>query len=195
MKIDIKKADTSLQIVYGEVYAPDLPDVQGGVMSVDEIRKAAHTFLRNNLGHEVDTNHDNDINGAYVVESFIARDDDPIYIPNSWVVGVHVPSETLWAQVLNGQLNGFSMEALVNTNDLVVEIEVPSLLNTTTIEDNSGHTHSVMVRFADDGTFLGGSTSTDEGHAHSITGHTVTDTTDSHTHRFSIMEAVKYAEV
>ena len=103
----IKKADDELQIVYAEVYAPNIPDSQGEFMQPTTIRKMAHSFLAKGFVNQIDTNHDNVTNGSYVVESFIARKNDPDFIEDSWVVGVHVPDSDLWAKIKKGELNGF----------------------------------------------------------------------------------------
>ena len=42
----IRKTDDELQIVYGEVYAPNVPDVHGEFMTPVEVRKMAHRFLQ-----------------------------------------------------------------------------------------------------------------------------------------------------
>ena len=106
----ISKVDAELQIVYGEVYAPDFPDSEGDYMTRETIREMAHTFMRKSLGGNIDVQHSQERSGAYVVESFIARDDDSVFIPGSWVIGVKVPDPELWAQIKSGELNGFSLD-------------------------------------------------------------------------------------
>ena len=89
-RFSLRKCDEELQIVYGEVYAPGFPDSQGDFMTAESIREMAHEFMRKGLVDKIDLNHTQVESGCYVVESFIARDDDTVFIPNSWVLGVHV---------------------------------------------------------------------------------------------------------
>lgn len=189
MECLIRKTDDELQIVYGEVYAPNVPDVHGEFMTPVEVRKMAHLFMTHQLLDKVDTNHDNKVNGSIIVESFIAREDDPIYITEAWVIGMHVPDPAMWEAIKSGEINGFSMEAFVHMREKVIEIEVPDVLGGVTVEAN-GHTHRFSVRFDDEGNFLGGSTATGAGHSHKISRGTITEEANGHTHRYSIAEEV-----
>ena len=81
--IQIKKLDQDEQIVFGEVYAPDFPDSQGDYMSAREIKKMAYNFLQKGNVSNIDTNHSQVPNGSRVVESFIAREGDPIFTPGA----------------------------------------------------------------------------------------------------------------
>ncbi len=189
MECLIRKTDDELQIVYGEVYAPNVPDVHGEFMTPVEVRKMAHLFMTKQLLDQCDTNHDNKLNGSVVVESFIARDDDTIYLSEAWVIGMHVPDSVVWEQIKSGEINGFSMEAFVHMREKVIEIEVPDVLGGVTVEAN-GHSHNFTVRFDDEGNFLGGSTAMGAGHSHKISRGTVTEEASGHTHRYSIAEEV-----
>lgn len=189
MECLIRKTDDELQIVYGEVYAPNVPDVHGEFMTPVEVRKMAHLFMTKKILDQCDTNHDNAVNGSTVVESFIAREDDEIYLSEAWVIGMHVPDSVMWEKIKSGEINGFSMEALVQMKAKVIEIEVPDVLGGVTVEAN-GHSHRFSVRFDDEGNFLGGSTAQDAGHVHKILRGTVTEEAEGHTHRYSIAEEV-----
>ena len=191
----ISKVDAELQIVYGEVYAPDFPDSEGDYMTRETIREMAHTFMRKSLGGNIDVQHSQERSGAYVVESFIARDDDSVFIPGSWVIGVKVPGPELWAQIKSGELNGFSLDGKAMRVDSVVEIDMPDFLRGKT-EATAGHSHSFHVRYDDQGNFLGGMTGPGpDGHVHKILRGTATEDTDGHSHRFSFVEGVLHAQV
>jgi hypothetical protein len=41
--------------------------------------------MRKNALSRIDVQHDRKESGSYVVESFIARDDDSVFIPGAWV--------------------------------------------------------------------------------------------------------------
>lgn len=186
----IRKTDDELQIVYGEVYAPNVPDAHGEFMTPVEVRKMAHEFMRKRILDRIDTNHDNEVNGSTVVESFIAREDDTIYLPESWVIGMHVPDAEMWAAIKSGEINGFSIEALVQMKQKVVEIEIPDVIEGRTAKTED-HDHRFEVRFDDEGNFIGGATSVENGHHHEIRRGTVTEAHDGHTHRYSFAEAVQ----
>jgi hypothetical protein len=193
--VQIKKLDQEEQIVFGEVYAPGFPDSQGDFMTPEEIKKMAYNFLRKGVTANIDVNHSQQQSGSYVVESFIARDDDPIFIPGSWVIGVKIPDQAIWSLVKSGELNGFSLDGLGVRHDTVFEIEMPELLKGET-DDVSGHHHAFTVKFDEAGNFLGGHTSPGpNGHVHQIMRGTVTEKADSHTHRFSFVEGVLNAQV
>jgi hypothetical protein len=183
------------QIAYGEVYAPNRPDAQGEFMTREHIRKMAHDFLRSGKTGEIDMQHNNRvIKGCAVVESFIAEDDDPRYIPGAWVVGVHIPDKEVWGKVVKGELNGFSMEAMVNRHEREVEIEIPPVVQGLTSKSDDGHEHRFYVTYDDNGQFKGGVTDEVNGHSHRISHGTHTNPApDGHTHRFSSVDTIQIA--
>lgn len=183
----IKKTDEELQIVYAEVYVPDVPDAHNEFMSEETIRKMAHGFMAKGFLNQIDTNHDNEVNGSYVVESFIARKGDPDFIAGAWVVGVHVPDVAVWGQIKKGELNGFSVEAFVQKVPRVIELEMPEYVEGGTDVSN-GHSHVFKAFFDEDGALVGGSTNIVDGHTHSIMKGTITEEADGHIHRFSYIE-------
>lgn len=190
MKTDpsiFKKADNEKQIVWAEVYVPNVPDSQGDFMTPDDIEYAAYNFMRAGNLMNIDINHDNRVFGAYVVESFIAREEDKIFIPGAWVVAVHIPDEEVWGMVKNGELNGFSLQALAVPVDEVLELDIPPTIQGVTSED-AGHVHKFTVHFDKDGKFLGGETDEVDGHRHKIVRGTVTEEVDGHKHKFSFVE-------
>lgn len=191
----IKKADEELQIVWGEVYAPGFPDSQGDYMTAETVRKMAYSFMQKSALGSIDTGHTRQTNGSYIVESFIAREGDPVFIPGSWVVGVHVPDTSVWGLVKSGELNGFSLDGMGIRVPTKLEIEMPELLKGET-EEVDGHKHGFIVKFGEDGTFLGGmTTEAEDGHVHEILKGTVTETVMGHAHRFSFLEGVLNAEI
>ena len=175
-------------LVYGEVYAPLRPDSDGDIMDADTIKKMAHDFLRTHKLDQIDVQHDNNLNpGASVVESFIARKGDDTFIEGSWVVGVHIPDADTWNKVKKGEINGFSIEALVTKTPQTLEVELPPVINgiTTKSED---HEHQFFVTFDGNGAFMGGRTNIEKGHFHTIRAGTITDTAQDHNHKFSFVE-------
>ena len=55
----------------------------GDYMSREEIKKMAYGFMKKSALSQIDTNHNQQPNGCYVVESFIARDDEPRVHPGN----------------------------------------------------------------------------------------------------------------
>lgn len=188
--VPFKKSDDDEQIVYGEVYAPGIPDSQGDYMTVETIKMMAHNFMRKGLVNKIDVNHSQQESGSYIVESFIAREDDPIFIPHSWVIGVKIPDIAIWDQVKKGELNGFSLDGYGVRLKTTVELVVPEVLTGAT-DEADGHTHTFYVSYDDEGNFVGGYTSPGpDGHVHSISRGTATDVAGGHSHRFSFVEGI-----
>jgi hypothetical protein len=180
------------QIVYGEVYAPNRPDAQGEFMRRDHIRKMAHDFIRSGKMGQIDVMHGNKVvSGSHVVESFVADDTDTRFLPGSWVVGVHIPDPELWASIKKGDINGFSMEALVTRHDAEVDVEIPPVVTGMTSKADDGHEHKYFVSYDEQGQFKGGFTDTVGGHSHKIIAGTHTQPVNGHTHRFSSVDNVE----
>jgi hypothetical protein len=194
--VAIKKTDAELQVVWGEVYAPGYPDSQGDFMQPASIREMAWGFMKKQALHKIDVQHSQQESGSYIVESFIAREGDPLFIPGAWVVGVKIPELAIWALVKSGELNGFSLDGFGLRTETTLEIELPDSLDGET-DDVAGHRHAFTVRFGAGGAFLGGETGPGpDGHVHKIARGTLTEPAGSvpHSHRFSFVEGVLRAQ-
>ncbi|QIN95166.1 serine protease [Stenotrophomonas phage vB_SmaS_DLP_3] len=193
-QLTIKKADkTYKQMVWAEVYAPNRPDVDGEFMTADEIEKMAYSFIRKGKLDQIDVNHDNKVVSAHIIESFIARKGDPDFIEGAWVVAVHIEDEEAWQMILDGELNGFSMEAMVSKEEVEVTVEIPPVVKGSTTE-NEDHHHEFFVTFDEQGNFLGGMTDVVKGHSHKIIAGTVTEKSEGHSHRFSSVDNIEIIE-
>lgn len=189
----ISKVDEELQIVWGEVYAPNAPDSQGDFMTPEAIRNMAYSFMENMRLRNIDVQHSQTQSGAFIVESFIAREEDPTFIPDAWVIGVKIPDPILWAMVKSGELNGFSLDGFGFRAETEIELVIPDVLTGET-DEVDGHTHKFSVKYDDDGNFLGGVTSPGpDGHVHAIERGTITEDagTPPHHHRFSFVEGIE----
>jgi hypothetical protein len=162
------------RVVFGEVIIPDVPNVYGDFHSRESVRQFAYGFMLN--GFRFDLDHDNaDVsNEVKVVESFIARDNDPDFIGGSWVMGIQILSDDIWGKVLSGELNGFSYDALFRRG-----MTQPSL------ED--GHQHAYYLVLDDEGRPIVGSTSVNDEHYHGIVRHTITEPYSGHQHIYQIV--------
>lgn len=185
MQLRVKRTDDELRILYAEAYAPVvIPDADGDVMTAEEIRAMAYRWMIRGDMSCVDTQHDRERNGSYVVESFIAREDDTIFIPGSWVVGIHVVDVSLWEQVKAGDYKGLSLDFMFEYENVEYEIEIPEVVEGMT-EEAEGHRHKFYARFDNDGRFIGGYTDVVNGHMHQILRGTATEPSeDGHTHVF-----------
>ena len=193
--VQIKKFDEEQQLVYGEVYAPDVPDSHGDFMTAEAIQKMAHEFMRRGLVKNIDVQHSREESGSYVVESFIAREEDSIFIPGSWVIGVKIPDGAIWNLVKTGELNGFSLDGEGVRVSTTLEMSVPDIIEGVT-EASMGHSHKFFVKYDEVGNFLGGWTDNGpDGHSHMISKGTATETAMGHSHRFSYIEGVISARI
>ncbi len=185
---NIKKIDQELQIVYAEVYVPNVPDSDNDFMTVETIREMAHDFLASGRVEKVDVEHSRDTIAAAVVESFIARKGDSDFIENAWVAGVKIFDDEVWELVKSGEINGFSLDGIGKAQSTELELEIPEFVKGETGTDQ-GHAHRFKVFFDNEGKFLGGKTITDDtDHFHEIIRGTITEKTDDHVHRFSFVE-------
>jgi len=189
---EVKEAE---RLVYAEVYAPDRPDSDGEFMDAESIKKMAFDFMRRMDLDSVDSYHNNQlVEGACVVESFIARKDDPEFIEGAWVVGMHVDNDTMWKKIEKGEINGFSMEAMVTKTPVVVEMDIPPIIQGRTTKEEE-HDHIFFVAYNDDGKFLGGRTDVVNGHQHLIRRGSVTEKSEDHCHKFSHLDDLQLTEV
>ena len=195
MSIPIRKAEERKRIVWAEVYAPNIPDSEGEFMDAETIEAMAYKFMMEMKLNQIDLQHNNElVPGACVVESFIARAGDPTFIEGAWVVAVYVPDDDVWEKIENQEINGFSMEALVNRKVVEVELEIPPVITGKT-ESIEGHEHKFYVAYDKEGNFLGGKTDEVDGHSHVIRRGTITEVSDNHEHRFSFVENIVLTEV
>lgn len=189
----ILKADAVVEdqrLVFAEVYAPGVPDSDGEFMTAPEIQKMAHKFVCDGRLTQVDQQHDNTTTeGVQIVESFIARKGDPDFLEGAWVVGVHVNDDDTWAKVKKGELNGFSMEALVLREEREVELNIPPIISGLTSKSED-HEHKFFVTYNDQGKFAGGMTDVVNGHSHAIKAGTITELANAHRHKFSSVDAI-----
>jgi hypothetical protein len=189
--VPFRKTNDEKQIVYGEVYIPYVLDSQGDFMTPEQIETAAHRFMMAGRVTKVDTNHDLQDNGSFVIESFIAREGDSDFEVGAWVLGTYVPDPAMWASIKKGDLNGYSMYGTGQRTPRIIEINLPEdgILRGETILDEHHPCHRFYVKFDNEGNIIEGSTDVVEGHMHKIAMGTATEEANGHRHRFSIMEA------
>lgn len=190
--VTVKSVDRMEQIVTGEVYAPYVIDSHGEMMLPEDIKKMAHRFLIANKNHFIDMMHNNKVVQASVVESYIAKANDPDYTEGAWVLSVKIFDENVWGDVLEGKLNGYSFEAMVYKVDAEVVYDyLPLHIGFT--EENDGHFHAFYVEVDENGRVIGGKTSveTDSAgrqHDHKMLYGTATQNAEHGAHRYFLNE-------
>jgi hypothetical protein len=185
-QVVFKKVHGEKQIVYGEVYAPEIVDSHGDVMSREELEKLAHKFLLQGKAECIDTQHNNVKASATAVESFIARPGDPDFTEGAWVLAVKVHDNALWADIKSGKYNGYSMEIYTYKEEVPVTVNVLSQMFGKT-EDSNGHSHVYYVKLDNNGKVIGGHTSADDGHTHKIMCSSSTEDAVGHSHRYFLL--------
>lgn len=189
------------RIVMAEVVVPDVPNVYGDIYTLDAIREMMEQFAIQGFG--IDVNHDNvDIsNSVYVVESFIARPGDPDFIVGSWVVGVKVLDDALWQRILDGEINGFSYEALMVMLPVAFQhLRNRVVVGVTAPDPTDGHTHSYSVVLNALNRPIAGGTGETNGHTHTISTHTITDAAQNglfgatHVHRYQVLDIEEFQQ-
>lgn len=177
-----------LQIFYAEVYLPDRPDAHGDYIEAADVRNMAHEFLQQKANAAIDIQHDNKATPCYFVESFVARAGDPDFIEGAWVVGIKCPDD-IWTAIKEGQLNGLSIEALVESEAAELSFTMSGMIRGETLPDpDDGHSHAFEVEITAGAENVTGRTAFTNGHSHEIRTSTVTEETDGHSHRFAFWD-------
>jgi hypothetical protein len=179
------------RVVLAELLVPNVPNSWGDLYSPEAIKDFCYAFSLKGFG--LDVEHDEvDVAGVefFVVESFIARPGDPDFIEGSWVIGVKILDDALWAKVLAGDINGFSFQAEVFMDPLTIiyDSEARIVSGVTEPDPLDGHTHTYTVVIGPLNTVLSGGTGSTDNHAHSITGASVTALASGHTHRYQVID-------
>lgn len=191
--LQFKVSKTSDDPIYhyaeGVVYAPNELDSDAQYMGAEDIQKMAHDFIASGHVLQIDTNHDNYLNGCEVVESFIARKDDPDYPENAWVMKIRMTEDSpVWEAIKRGELNGYSVEMYVNILPETVLVDMVKLeIGETEVngtDDLPDHTHEFYVEFNEKGRIIFGKTSEEHGHSHIIFTTTATEMEADHAHRW-----------
>jgi hypothetical protein len=188
-RLQIIKADTEHQIVYGVVYEPNDIDTDGETISKEHVAKMAWEFLSSGFYDKIDVQHSFKESGSKVVESFVTRKGDEDFPEDSWVLGVQTPDD-VWAQVKSGDLNGFSLAgpAAKSPQRVIVEIskQIVGVTEKSTVDIIPEHEHTFIVNYNQDGNVMSGKTDNCLGHSHAIFAETATQKELDHNHRFKV---------
>jgi len=190
--VKIEKTDKLNKIVKGIVYTAGDIDTDGETMTPDTVQKACWEFLALRKEKNIDIQHDWQESGCYVVESYMTEKGDPNFAENSWIMAVKCTDE-IFEKVENGELNGFSFGGYSQKYAQKVLMEVAKQIMGKTAENMNKdvippHSHNFIIWYNNKGQIEKGSTDSVEGHTHTITLGTSTDTTLGHSHRVDINE-------
>lgn len=107
----IRKVDNYRHWITGVVLEPDTIDLQGDVITEDDVRLAMEGYMLNSqlVGHQ-----HQEVAKASVVECYLAPENFDVegldsVRKGSWVLTVKVFDDDLWNDVLDGKLTGFSI--------------------------------------------------------------------------------------
>ncbi|OPY46184.1 MAG: hypothetical protein A4E47_00681 [Methanosaeta sp. PtaU1.Bin028] len=118
--VGIKKADSVKHIVYGVVSEPDVEDLQGHIISAEEIENACNDFM---LNYQTICDCHEYVADARVVQNYIAPVDfeleGQIVKTGSWVMAVKVYNVDLWDKIVAGEYTGFSIGGEANAEEIV----------------------------------------------------------------------------
>lgn len=152
--LKFKTLDEEKRIVTGPAMRPDIhiprKDESGGLyygfFSQDTVRKAAELFFKKNSNaNNTNLEHEFEIDGVYVFESWIVED------PNmdkakalgftdvrkgDWWVSMKVENESVWNNYLkSGLIRGFSVEVKAGEKDVELISQIKTILETENEDD------------------------------------------------------------
>ena len=114
--VPIAKMDDEKHLIYGIVLEPDMVDTQDDMVSVEEIEKACHKFMRES--QVIFREHKDKEPACEVVENYIAPDNFKMgegeVKKGSWVMVTFCGDEELWGQVKKGEITGYSIRGYAN---------------------------------------------------------------------------------
>lgn len=149
-KIELKTMDEEKRLVVGLALVPDKKIYRnnGGfeyniTFSKDTVRKAAEKYLKSLKIHNATIEHEMEVDGVYLTESWIVedvqKDKTALYDLNApegaWAVSMRIENDEVWDNVKAGKYLGFSIEGIFNENqgwdekDLSVMNKINQLLD------------------------------------------------------------------
>lgn len=178
------------RVVACEVLIPNIPNCYGDIYTEDAILDFMIAYQQSAYG--IDIEHDNiDVTGGVeVIDMFIADDTTPEFIKGSWVVYCKIHDDAIWEKILTGELNGYSFQAIAMCEEITIQnFRNREIQGYTEPDLSDGHTHAFLVILDAYNRPISGGTGFTNGHAHTITTHTVTDASNGHVHRYQVIVA------
>lgn len=134
-------------MIYGCALRPDFPIYRNdGVeeyyleFSKDAVEKLARNFMVNGLQQNFTQAHKSEVEGITITESWIKADmekdksvalglDSELPV-GTWLIGAYCNNADVWDKVKAGTYHGFSVEAIVDVNELQFEEQTPTVTET-----------------------------------------------------------------
>lgn len=111
--LTVEIAKVADNIVYGIVLKANTEDLQGDIMSPEDIRAAMHDYMAEY--RSININHESDID-ACPVECWQAKDPGTLgnsrYNTGDWIMGTRVYDENVLRAVQEGKLRSYSIEGI-----------------------------------------------------------------------------------
>lgn len=129
---EIKLSTDERHICYGPALIPNLEIYRNNgdteyylSFSEDSIVKMSQEFMKEYRQHEINLQHEENVDEVFVCESWLVEDpykDKANYLgfsvpKNSWMIGVKVNNIDTWERIKNNELRGFSVESMVSLED------------------------------------------------------------------------------
>lgn len=129
-------------MIFGCALRPDFPMYRNDgdeeyylEFSKDAVERLARNFMINGLQQNFTAAHRSEVDGITITESWIKSDmsadksvalglDDDLPV-GSWIIGAYCDNADIWEKVKAGTFHGFSVEAIVNVDELNFEEQVP----------------------------------------------------------------------
>jgi hypothetical protein len=153
--LEFKTLDEEKRIVTGVAMRPDIhiprKDDEGqlyyGFFSKDTIRKAAELFFKKNSNaNNTNLEHEFEIDGVYVFESWIVEDENNDKAKalgfsdvrkGDWWVSMKVENDVVWNNYLkSGLIRGFSVEVRAAENEVEILSKMSSILDSDITDDD-----------------------------------------------------------
>ena len=130
LQILLEKEDK--HIIVGCALVPDKPiyrrdgDEEFYIQfSAETIEKLAHNYLANDRVYSFSTDHKDVADDVYIIETWLktsendkSKDYDLDVPIGSWMVMAKVENDEIWNRIKEGELQGFSIEAFVNLDEI-----------------------------------------------------------------------------
>lgn len=181
------------RVVYAELLVPGVPTGFGDFHTEESIRNFAYGFARTDYGLDINHSEETAEDKFAIVEYFVARESDPDFTPGALVLGAQILDDSLWQDIVDGKINGFSYKANVSCDQ--VDIAVPEsqiVVGRTEPDILDGHVHDFLVILDSSYTPVLGATGETNGHTHTISTTIVTDSVFSHNHRYDFLGNTSY---
>lgn len=131
-EVDVKLSSDERHICYGPALIPNKDIYRNNGeqefyinFTEDSITKMSQEFMKDYRQHEINLQHEENVDEVYVCESWLVEDPYKdkanalgFNVPkNTWMVGLKVNNIDTWERVKSGELRGFSVESAIRLEE------------------------------------------------------------------------------